>query len=75
MRGDGRIFKRGSVYWVAYFLRGKEHREAARTKDGKNTSDPIAAERFLRTRLKDVHADEVGARTFTTPDGLTFDRI
>lgn len=67
MRGDGRIFQRGEIYWVAYYLRGKEHREAAKTKDGKNTGDPIAAMKFLRARLKEVHADEVGGRTFTTP--------
>jgi integrase len=66
MRGDGRIFQRGPIYWVAYYLRGKEHREAAKTKDGVTTSDPNAATKFLRARLKEVHADEVGGRTFTT---------
>jgi hypothetical protein len=67
MRGDGRIFQRAEFYWVAYYLRGKEYREAAKTKDGKNTTDPKVAEKFLRARLKDVHADEVGGRAFTTP--------
>ena len=31
MRGMGRVFKRGSIYWIAYNHRGKEHRESART--------------------------------------------
>jgi hypothetical protein len=67
MRGDGRIFQRAGFYWVAYYLRGKEYREAAKTKDGKSTPDQKVAEKFLRDRLKDVHADEVGGRVFTTP--------
>ncbi|HLK82856.1 MAG TPA: hypothetical protein VKT99_15385, partial [Xanthobacteraceae bacterium] len=25
----GRVFKRGSVYWIAYCCRGKEHRESS----------------------------------------------
>ena len=31
MRGMGRIFKRGSVYWVAYYHRGKEYRESTQS--------------------------------------------
>jgi integrase len=27
----GRVFKRGSVYWIAYCFRGKEHRESSRS--------------------------------------------
>jgi hypothetical protein len=30
-RETGRIFKRGSVYWIAYCYRGKEHRESSRS--------------------------------------------
>lgn len=29
MRGMGRIFKRGSVYWIAYSYRNKEYRESS----------------------------------------------
>jgi integrase len=67
MRGDGRIFLRGSLYWVAYFLRGKEFREAAKTKDGKPITDPNEARKFLKARLREVGADLLGARTFVTP--------
>lgn len=31
MRGMGRIFKRGSVYWVAYSYRNKEYRESSQS--------------------------------------------
>jgi integrase len=66
-RGDGRIYLRGESFWVCYYLRGVQYREPVKDKDGKNTSDPTIAEKFLRNRLKEVHADEVGARTFVTP--------
>jgi integrase len=61
MRGDGRIFLRGKVYWTAYSLRGTEYREST------GESDPGRAAKFLRNKLKQVHADEIGARVFTTP--------
>jgi integrase len=62
-RGNGRIYPRGEVLWVAYHLRGKKIREST----GASVGDEKAAEKFLRNRLKEVHADELGARTFTTP--------
>jgi integrase len=61
MRGDGRIFMRGTTYWCSYYLRGKEFREST------GQTDPDKASKFLRGRLKEVHADEIGAQTFTTP--------
>jgi integrase len=61
MRGDGRIYQRGQIFWVCYYLRGKQFRESADTRDAKT------AEKFLRARLKEVHADEIGAGVFTTP--------
>jgi integrase len=67
MRGDGRIFPRGAWLWVSYSLRGQEIRESAKGKDGKNTNDQATADKFLRARLKEVHADEIGARAFETP--------
>jgi integrase len=61
MRGDGRIYLRGSVYWACYYLRGVQHREST------GGTNPKEAEKFLRARLKEVHADEIGARPFVTP--------
>ena len=43
-RGQGRIFQRGGVWWVAYYRAGKEIRESA------NTTDRATAEKFLHTR-------------------------
>ena len=62
-RGEGRIFSRkGSVYWwCAYFLRGKEYRESTGKTDTKE------AEKFLKRRLKEVGADQIGKATFIGP--------
>jgi len=59
--GAGRVFQRGSVFWIAYCLRGKEFRESAKT------DDPKKAERFLKHRLKETGADVIGAKSFVTP--------
>jgi integrase len=63
MRGNGRIFARkGTSYlWCAYYLRGKEFRESAGTADQKQ------AEKFLKRRIKEVGADQIGARPFVGP--------
>jgi integrase len=63
MRGNGRIFQRkGSGYlWCAYYLRGKEYREST------GEADPNKAEKFLKRRLKEVGADQIGAKAFVGP--------
>lgn len=63
MRGNGRIFQRkGSTFlWSAYYLRGKEYREST------GESDPGKAEKFLKRRIKEVGADQIGAKTFVGP--------
>ena len=62
-RGEGRIFSRNDTkyLWCAYFLRGKEYREST----GK--TDPKEAEKFLKKRLKEVGADQIGKATFIGP--------
>jgi hypothetical protein len=60
-RGSGRVFPRGQVYWIAYCLHGKEYRESARTDNEKK------AAAFLKHRMKEVGADQLGIRTFVTP--------
>jgi integrase len=73
MRGNGRIFPRkgSSNLWSAYYLRGKEYRESTGTMDRKK------AERFLKQRLKEVGADQIGAKPFGGPqqDRLTVDQL
>jgi len=47
-RGTGRIFQRGSVWWIQYYCRGQQIRVSA------ETTDPKKAARILRTRLSEV---------------------
>ena len=63
MRGDGRIYQRAgsSLFWCAYYLRGKQYRESTGETDEKK------AQKFLSRKLKEVHADEIGARPFVGP--------
>jgi len=62
-RGAGRIFSRkGSAFlWCAYYLRGKEYRESTQE------TDPNKAEKYLKHRLKEVGADQIGAKPFVGP--------
>jgi integrase len=62
-RGEGRIFRRkGSQnFWIAYYLRGVEHRESAETNDEKT------ALKNLKHRLMEVGADKIGAKKFVGP--------
>src|ERR1700683_3468340 len=66
MRGMGRIFKRGSVYWIAYCYRGKEHRESSRS-DNENR-----ARKLLKQRI-----GEVGTGRLVGPseERLTFEEL
>lgn len=45
MRGDGRVFQRGQVWWVAYYHGGREFRESSKSQERKD------AVRLLRTRI------------------------
>ena len=56
MRGDGRVFRRGGCWWLAYYCRGREYREPG----GRTEAE---ARRRLRKRLGEIH---VGA--FVTPE-------
>src|ERR1035441_7518636 len=62
-RGDGRIFQRkGSAFWwAAYYLRGKEYREST------GETEENKAQKFLGRKLKEVHADQIGAKPFVGP--------
>ncbi|MBT5260289.1 MAG: site-specific integrase [Nitrospina sp.] len=51
IRGQGRVFMRGKKYWIAYYVRGEEHRES-----GGNTK--ADAKRKLKTRLNEIHSDK-----------------
>jgi integrase len=45
----------------AYFLRGKEYREST------GETDPKKAQQFLKRRMKEVGADQIGKATFVGP--------
>jgi hypothetical protein len=59
MRGDGRIFKRGTTWWVGFYVDGKQQRQSAKT------SDQEKAAKFLRAKLKEVHAHELDPHSAT----------
>jgi integrase len=66
MRGLGRIFKRGSVYWVAYWHRGKEYRESS------ESESESQARKLLKKRL-----GEMGSGKLVGPieEKVTFEEI
>jgi hypothetical protein len=63
MKGDGRIYlrKRSPFYWCEYWLRGKQYREST------EQTEEQQAKKFLRNKLKEVHADQIGAKPFISP--------
>jgi hypothetical protein len=66
MRGLGRIFKRGSVYWIAYYHRGKEFRESSESENENK------AKKLLRKRLGEIGSGKlIGA----IEEKLTFDQL
>jgi integrase len=60
-RGSGQIFQRGKTWWVAYYHRGQKVRESSGSEERKE------AEKLLKRRLKEVGADQLGARLFVGP--------
>ena len=48
MRGNGRVYQRGRIWWIAYYDHGKELRESSRSRERKD------AARLLRQRLGEV---------------------
>lgn len=61
MRGDGRIFQRKDIWWIAYYHRGKEVRESTHSTDEKD------AEKLLKHRRNEVGADKLGVKAFVGP--------
>ena len=50
MKGDGRVFQRGEIWWVAYYHEGREHRESSKSRERRE------AVRLLRQRVGEVSA-------------------
>ncbi len=53
MRGDGRIYKRGDVYWIALYVDGRLQREST------HMSDEKQAEKYLQKRRNAARAHEL----------------
>jgi hypothetical protein len=56
VRGEGRIFRRGRIWWIAYYRNGSEYRESSRV------AEEEAARRLLRKRLSTPTADSLTIR-------------
>jgi integrase len=66
MRGMGRIFKRGPIYWIAYYHRGKEYRESS------ESESESAAKKLLKKRIGEVAQ---GRLLGANQERLTFDDL
>src|SRR5690348_8085289 len=66
MRGLGRIFKRGSIWWVAYYHRGKEFRESTESDKQSN------AKKLLKKRLGEMGR---GRLVGPTEERVTFEQL
>lgn len=66
MRGLGRIFKRGSIYWIAYYHRGKEYRESS------ESEIESQARKLLKKRI-----GEIGSGKLIGPveEKVTFEQL
>ena len=53
MRGNGRVFQRGQVWWIAYYDNGRERRESSGSRERKE------AVKLLRQRLVEVETGTV----------------
>ena len=62
-RGDGRIFARKGtkLLWFQYSLRGKQYREST------GETDEQKAWKYLKRRLKEIGADQIGVKQFVGP--------
>ena len=72
-RGQGRVFQRGSLLWIAYYAHGKEQREVARhvrtgeKLEATTEKNRHEADRFLKHRLGEIAAEKHGGRPFVGP--------
>ncbi len=58
-RGTGRVFRRGQIFWVAYY--GPDPRHPSHRKryfESTGSTDRRDAERLLRQRLHEIHGDQ-----------------
>jgi|SRR5581483_2784965 len=66
MRGMGRIFRRGPIYWIAYYHRGKEFRESSHSDSEKE------ARQLLKKRIGEA---ATGRFAGSREDRITFEDL
>lgn len=65
MRGDGRVFKRGERFWIAYYV--KKAGRSVEIREPGGTTEKQAMKK-LKQRLKELGAQDLGLFTFTGPE-------
>jgi integrase len=62
MRGDGRVYRRGNRYWIAYYFRGELVREPGGL-DGRGAKTEEEARKTLKQRIREIHGERyIGPR-------------
>jgi len=61
MKGQGRIYKRGEIWWIEVWHRGRQHRESSHSTDRKR------AARLIEQRHDERGADRLGLKRFSGP--------
>src|SRR3712207_6302581 len=64
MRGDGRVFQRGSRWWIAYYAPQGGQSVEQREPGGKTEKE---ARRLLRQRLQKIAVHKTGLQPFQGP--------
>jgi integrase len=62
---EGRVFKRGNIWWIAYCVEGEEIRESS------GSPEKRVAEAFLKQRLTEKAASKAGIAPFSGPQRTT----
>ncbi len=76
MRGEGRVFKRGRIWQIAYYAPG-EKGKAREIYESTRSENETVARKMLRDRIREVANDRSGVKTFVGPkaERLTVDEL
>lgn len=66
MRGEGRVFRRGRVWWIAYSGPGVDG-NAKEIRESSGSDSEAGAKKLLRERLREVANHRQGVRAFSGP--------
>jgi integrase len=71
VRGDGRVFQRGSSWWIQFQARGEQHREPARLPDKDGILQPAKKATEAKRALRIRRAEILGGRFIGRPEKVT----